>query len=237
MIQLLWRDYHTGCQNTSHCQQQSYSGLCPPGWSCSTYLRNWISLLHNLKVAFWISKLINDTNQMWLIQQTTLPIRPFGKIHVFCNFTVIFVIVYFCLMIWFSKLYVSWACFKNYKEVLELCQSTNMVSFLTKHTDVNYVYWHLVCKILKTQNLYTCPLAYNFLYRYWGKLLVTGKELQKLLILAEYDPPSPWKVEQTNGIYIPYSLKRVNSTVGSFMSHDRKSCEMGPTVFWKDLNA
>lgn len=59
--------------------------------------------------------------------KATLPIRPFGKIHVFCNFAVIFVIVYFCLMMWFSKLYVSWAYFNNYKEVLELCQSTNMV--------------------------------------------------------------------------------------------------------------
>ena len=119
-----------------------------------------------------ISKIINDTNQMWLIQQATLPVRPFGKIHVFCNFAVIFVIVYFCLMMWFSKLYVSWAYFNNYKEVLELCQSTNMVSFLTKHTDANY--WQ---KILKTQNLYTCPLAYNFSYRDWREL-VTDKKLQ-----------------------------------------------------------
>ena len=31
-------DYHTGCRNVSHCQQQqSYSGLRSPGWSNSTY--------------------------------------------------------------------------------------------------------------------------------------------------------------------------------------------------------
>ncbi|KAL9980496.1 hypothetical protein ACROYT_G009096 [Oculina patagonica] len=59
--------------------------------------------------------------------KATLPIKPFGKIHVFCNFAAIFVIVYFCLIMWFSKLYVSWSCFKNYKEVLLLCQSTDMV--------------------------------------------------------------------------------------------------------------
>lgn len=59
--------------------------------------------------------------------KATLPIKPYGKIHVFCNFAVMFVIVYFCLIMWFSKLYVSWACFNNYKEVLLLCQSTNMV--------------------------------------------------------------------------------------------------------------
>ena len=30
-------DYHTGCQNVSHCkQQQSYLGLRSPGWSYST---------------------------------------------------------------------------------------------------------------------------------------------------------------------------------------------------------
>jgi len=59
--------------------------------------------------------------------KSTLPIKPFGKLHVFCNFAAMFVIVYFCLIIWFSKLYVSWSCFKNYKEVLQLCRSTNMV--------------------------------------------------------------------------------------------------------------
>ena len=32
-------DYRTGCQNISHCQQQqSYSGLCSPGRSNSTYI-------------------------------------------------------------------------------------------------------------------------------------------------------------------------------------------------------
>ena len=169
---------------------------------------------------------------MWLIQQATLPIRPFGKIHVFCNFAVIFVIVYFCLMMWFSKLYVSWAYFNNYKEVLELCQSTNMVSFLTKHTDANYGQ-----KIWKPQNLYTCPLAYNFSYRHWREL-VTTRSFNKLPVLIRYYPPSPWKVDQTTGIYILYSLKMVNSSVGSFVLW-QKSYERGPTVFcfiWKDLN-
>ena len=33
-------DYCTGCRNVSHCQQQqSYSGLCSPGRSNSTYFR------------------------------------------------------------------------------------------------------------------------------------------------------------------------------------------------------
>ena len=32
-------DYHTGCRNVSHCQQQqSYSGLRSPGRSYLTYL-------------------------------------------------------------------------------------------------------------------------------------------------------------------------------------------------------
>lgn len=59
--------------------------------------------------------------------KATLPIQPFGKIHVFCNFAAIFVIIYLCLIMWFSKLYVSWSCFKDYREVLQLCQSTTMV--------------------------------------------------------------------------------------------------------------
>ena len=34
-------DYHTGCRNVSHCQQQqSYSELCSPGRSNSTFYQN-----------------------------------------------------------------------------------------------------------------------------------------------------------------------------------------------------
>ena len=38
-------------------------------------------------------------------------------------------------MLWFTKLYVSWACFKSQQEVLHLCESTAMVSN------------HLYCKL------------------------------------------------------------------------------------------
>ena len=144
-------------------------------------------------MPFWISKIINDTNQMWLTQQATLPIRPFGKIHVFCNFTVIFVIVYFCLMMWFSKLYVSWACFKNYKEVLELCQSTNMVSFLTKHTNANYRHFSKISALVLW--LITSHTSI-------GENLWESRSFNKLFVLAGYYPCSPWKVDQTPGIYI-----------------------------------
>ena len=42
-------DYRTGCRNVSHCQQQqSYSGLCSPRRSYSTYLWNdsWVQTFH-----------------------------------------------------------------------------------------------------------------------------------------------------------------------------------------------
>ena len=45
-------DYHTGCRSISHCQQQqSYSGLCSPGRSNSTYFWNypWAQTFHTLK--------------------------------------------------------------------------------------------------------------------------------------------------------------------------------------------
>ena len=43
-------DYRTGCRNVSHCQQQqSYSGLCSPGGSNSTYFWNdsWVQTSHS----------------------------------------------------------------------------------------------------------------------------------------------------------------------------------------------
>ena len=45
-------DYHTGCRNVSHCQQQqSYSGLRSPGRSNSTYFWNdsYIQTFHKIK--------------------------------------------------------------------------------------------------------------------------------------------------------------------------------------------
>ena len=46
-------DYRTGCRNVSHCQQQqSYSGLCSPAWSISTYF--WIYLVF-VRTWYWFS--------------------------------------------------------------------------------------------------------------------------------------------------------------------------------------
>ena len=44
-------DYHTGCRNISHYQQQeAYSGLRSPGWLYSTYLwdDSWVQTFHIL---------------------------------------------------------------------------------------------------------------------------------------------------------------------------------------------
>ncbi|XP_032225545.2 uncharacterized protein LOC5501320 isoform X1 [Nematostella vectensis] len=59
--------------------------------------------------------------------KSTLPIRPFGKMHLFCNFFICFIIIFTCLTLWFSKLYMSWACFRNHKEIMSLCERTSMV--------------------------------------------------------------------------------------------------------------
>ncbi|XP_031549201.1 uncharacterized protein LOC116286767 [Actinia tenebrosa] len=57
----------------------------------------------------------------------TLPIKPLGKIHVIANFIPCFLIIFTCLIMWFSKLYQSWACFKNHEDVMSLCERTTMV--------------------------------------------------------------------------------------------------------------
>ena len=80
-------DYCTGCWNVSHCQQQqSYSGLCSPGQSNSTYFWNdsWVQTFHKGKMLwslnkfspqfFWclrnehrISRLMMFTTQIWVV--------------------------------------------------------------------------------------------------------------------------------------------------------------------------
>lgn len=59
--------------------------------------------------------------------KSSLVIQPFGKIHLAWNFVVIFLVTFTCLLLWFSKLYISWACFNSQQEVMTLCEKTNMV--------------------------------------------------------------------------------------------------------------
>lgn len=129
--------------------------------------------------------------------KSTLPIRPFGKIHVFCNFAAMFIIVYFCLIVWFSKLYSSWSCFKNYKEVLQLCQSTNMVQCypcdtcnpegLKECVKEKHKMFH--CQDVRTENGAFCLFNYNLsvfvfltVFAYVGGLVVFLSNLFKIVL-------------------------------------------------------
>lgn len=66
--------------------------------------------------------------------QSSLPVRPLGKIHITANFLAIYLVTFTCLILWFSKLYVSWACFKNHDDVMSLCERTTMV-----RTIINFI--------------------------------------------------------------------------------------------------
>ena len=51
-------DYSTGCWNVSHCQQQSYSGLCSPRQSYSTFIWNdsCVQTFHNYSIIICTAK-------------------------------------------------------------------------------------------------------------------------------------------------------------------------------------
>ncbi|XP_046853326.1 uncharacterized protein LOC124446527 isoform X2 [Xenia sp. Carnegie-2017] len=59
--------------------------------------------------------------------KSSLTIQAFGVVHLAWNFGVIFIVCFTCLLLWFSKLYISWACFRTQSEVMKLCEKTNMV--------------------------------------------------------------------------------------------------------------
>ncbi|XP_028397926.1 uncharacterized protein LOC114521626 [Dendronephthya gigantea] len=59
--------------------------------------------------------------------KSSLTVQQFGKVHLAWNFGVIFLVCFTCLLLWFSKLYISWACFKTQREIMKLCEKTNMV--------------------------------------------------------------------------------------------------------------
>ncbi|KXJ27774.1 uncharacterized protein LOC110233584 [Exaiptasia diaphana] len=71
--------------------------------------------------------LFYERKKMPIKFKSSLPVRPLGKIHIASNFLAIYLVTFTCLILWFSKLYVSWACFKNHDDVMSLCERTTMV--------------------------------------------------------------------------------------------------------------
>jgi len=45
------------------------------------------------------------------------------------NFVALFLVLCLCLLVWFSRLYMSWACVKGMWEIRLMCQFTNLVRF------------------------------------------------------------------------------------------------------------
>ena len=69
-------DYRTGCQNVSHCQQQqSYSGLCSPTRSYSTFL--WRFLYNSLGIIPCVLFGYDNTQKSMLRRNFILGCRNF----------------------------------------------------------------------------------------------------------------------------------------------------------------
>jgi len=59
--------------------------------------------------------------------KSSLPIKRFGWAHILFNFASIYMIMFTSMLLWFTKMYISWSCFKGHHELMELCQLTNQV--------------------------------------------------------------------------------------------------------------
>lgn len=59
--------------------------------------------------------------------KSSLPIQRLGTLHLLFNFCAIYLIMFTSMLMWFTKMYISWACFKDQDELLDLCQVTNQV--------------------------------------------------------------------------------------------------------------
>jgi hypothetical protein len=63
-----------------------------------------------------------------LVFTTNKPASVPGQVFlVLLNFAGVLFFLYFCLLIWFSRLYYSWACVESLDDVLLMCQFTIMV--------------------------------------------------------------------------------------------------------------
>lgn len=65
--------------------------------------------------------------------KSSLPIKRLGPLHLMFNFCAIFLIMFTSMLMWFTKMYISWACFKDQDELLSLCQVTNQVQCYPCH--------------------------------------------------------------------------------------------------------
>lgn len=84
-------------------------------------------LFITLSVSLTFMVIFYTRRKMPFKLKSSLTIQPFGKVHLAWNFVVIFLVTFTCLLLWFSKLYISWACFDSQQEVMTLCEKTNMV--------------------------------------------------------------------------------------------------------------
>lgn len=59
--------------------------------------------------------------------KSSLPMRTFGLLHLAYNYCCIFLIMFASMLMWFTKMYISWACFKGHDDLMQLCQITQQV--------------------------------------------------------------------------------------------------------------
>jgi len=59
--------------------------------------------------------------------KSSLPVKHLGILHMAFNFVCILLITFTCMLLWFTKMYISWACFKTHDDIMQVCQVTSQV--------------------------------------------------------------------------------------------------------------
>lgn len=59
--------------------------------------------------------------------KSSIPAKHMSCLHVAYNFLAILIITSTCLLLWFTKMYISWACFRTHGHFMKLCEITTQV--------------------------------------------------------------------------------------------------------------
>eukprot|EP00112_Aurelia_sp_Birch-Aquarium-sp1_P003015 Seg1338.4 transcript_id=Seg1338.4/GoldUCD/mRNA.D3Y31 product="hypothetical protein" protein_id=Seg1338.4/GoldUCD/D3Y31 len=92
--------------------------------------------------------------------KSSLKIKQNSKVHVIWNFVAIYLVLFSSLMVWFIKMYASWACFKSASEIMQLCSTTNQVQCYACPTCNSASLEKCVEKVKNRRHVFSCSQSF-----------------------------------------------------------------------------
>ncbi|XP_047125894.1 uncharacterized protein LOC101239856 isoform X1 [Hydra vulgaris] len=117
--------------------------------------------------------------------KSTIPIRHLGPVHVIFNFIAVYFIIFTSMLMWFTKMYISWACFKRYSDTMQICQITNQVQCYSCET-CSFDGIKTCYNNLTRTDLFTCNMVQNLKSAYKGAFCIFNYNMSAAEFLTTF---------------------------------------------------